>query len=544
MFRLYDIKIWIRLTMSIWVLLIAAWTCMIFWESHANRQTAIEQAQDFSLSMYDSTLAGLTAMMITETMAKRHVLLDQIGQLQAIRDLRVVPSEIAREGVESKKNAGVARNDLKPDELEAQVMKTGKEFIEVREDGKGPYLLTIRPAKNVKNYLGKNCLECHDAPENSTLGVISMKISLAKIDNAASRQRLESLLVALLVSLLLLAFIWYFIRGAVTEPIEDMVTGLRSIASGQGDLTRRLKVRGTDEIGQAASVFNEMMVKFSELVGQIGTSAAKVSTAARQLVASADNVANSSHSQNDTSEAAASAVEQMSASIVTVAQSAEKVRAQSQESLRRSEEGNASLASLTQGMGMVESTVRGIADSVGQFVSSAEAITNITGQVKEIADQTNLLALNAAIEAARAGEQGRGFAVVADEVRKLAEKSATSANEIDSITRALAQQSAGVTRSIADAITHIASSRESVATVENVLAAASDSVVEVGTGLDNIAVATGEQRIASSEVAAGIEKIAAMAHENSDAASQTARAARSLETLAKEQQATVSRFKI
>ncbi len=543
MFRLYDIKIWIRLTLSIWVLLIAAWTCVIFWESHANRDAAIEQAQDFSLSMYDSTLAGLTAMMITETMGKRHVLLDQIGQLQAIRDLRVVPGELAREGVESKKNA-TGRNDLKPDELEAKVIKSGQEFVEVREDAKGPYLLTIRPTKNVKNYLGKNCVECHDAPENATLGVISMKISLAKIDSAATHLRLQALLVALVVSLLLMVFIWFFIRGAVTTPIEDMVAGLRSIASGEGDLTRRLKVRGTDEIGQAASVFNEMMVKFSELVRQIGGLAVKVSTASRELVASADNVADSSRSQNDTSEAAASAVEQMSASIATVAQSAEKVREQSQESLRRSGEGNASLAKLTEGVGMVESTVRGIADSVGEFVASAEAITHITAQVKEIADQTNLLALNAAIEAARAGEQGRGFAVVADEVRKLAEKSAASANEIDSITRTLSQQSAGVTRSIADAMVHIATSRESVTTVENVLAAASDSVVVVGTGLDNIAIATGEQRIASSEVAAGIERIAAMAHENSDAASQTAHAARTLESLAEEQQATVKRFKV
>ncbi|MEI7455553.1 MAG: hypothetical protein WCK93_02410 [Nitrosomonadales bacterium] len=107
--KICDIKIWIRLTVSIWVLLILAWVGVILWSSHANRHAAIEQAQDFSLSMHDSTMAGLTAMMITDTMDKRHVLLDQIGQLDAIRDLRVVPSEVAREGVESSKNAGKNR---------------------------------------------------------------------------------------------------------------------------------------------------------------------------------------------------------------------------------------------------------------------------------------------------------------------------------------------------------------------------------------------------------------------------------------------------
>jgi methyl-accepting chemotaxis protein len=432
---------------------------------------------------------------------------------------------------------------LKPDEVETQVLKNGQELIEVREDDKGPYLLAIRPIKNVKNYLGKNCVECHDAPEGATIGVVSMKISLSKIVDALALQRLESMLVALFVSLLLLVFIWYFIRKAVTVPIERMVDGLRAIVSGEGDLTRRLEVRGADEIGQASSVFNEMMVKFSDLVRQVSTSAAHVSGAARKLVSSAEDVANSSQSQNDTSTAAASAVEQMAASIASVAQSAEDVRERSRESLRRSEEGNASLSRLTEGVSMVETTVRGIADSVGLFVASTEAITHITGQVKEIADQTNLLALNAAIEAARAGEQGRGFAVVADEVRKLAEKSAASASEIDAITHTLAQQSDAVTRSIDDAMVHIATSRESVSTVEDVLAAASDSVVDVGKGLDSIASATNEQRRAGTEVAAGIEKIAAMAHDNSEAASQTVAAARTLESLAAEQQSAVGRFK-
>jgi len=544
MLRFNDIKIWVRLTASIWFVLIAAWTSVIFWESGSYRHTAIEQAQDFSVSMYDSTLAGLTALMIVDTMNKKHVLLDQIKQFDVIRDLRVVSNESAFEGVESSKNSGKTPNDDKPNELEAQVLKSGQELVDVRSDEKGPYLLTIRPVKNVKNYLGKNCVECHDAVEDSTIGVISMKISLKKIENAVALQRVQSLGVALFVSLLLLVLIWFFIRGSVTKPIEEMVSGLRSIVSGEGDLTRRLKVRGKDEIGQASTVFNEMMVKFSDLVRQVSSSASKVSEASRQLVSSADHVASSSQNQSDTSTSTSSIVEQMTAKISTVAVSANEVREQSQESLRRAEEGAKSLKTLTEKVGLVETTVQGIANSVSHFVASAEAIMHSTGQVKEIADQTNLLALNAAIEAARAGEQGRGFAVVADEVRKLAEKSAASANEIDAITKTMGQQSNEVTRSINDALIHITDSRESVGIVQSVLAASSESVVKVGKGLDNIALATNEQRQASAEVVAGIEKISAMARDNSEDATQTVAAAKSLESLAEQQQATVGRFKI
>ncbi|MGE5493123.1 MAG: methyl-accepting chemotaxis protein [Actinomycetota bacterium] len=543
MLRFSDIRIWIRLTASIWAVLIIAWGSVILWESQKNRDAAIEQAKDFSLSMHDSTLAGLTAMMITERMEKRHLFLDQIKHLASIQELRVVPSELAREGVESFKDQGKVRDDLKPTDLESQVIKGGQELVDVREDETGPYLLAIRPMKNVKNYLGKNCIECHDAPDNSVLGVVSMKISLAKSEKAVIRQRIESLSIALVVSFLLLIFIWYFIRSVVTIPIERMVVGLRAIISGEGDLTRRLEVRSKDEIGTASAVFNEMMAKFAELVRQVSHSATDVSTAARQLVSSADYVAGSSRTQHETSTAVAGAMDKMAASITTVVHSAEEVRKLSHESLRRSEQGNANLVRLSEGVETMERTVRGIADSVTQFVSSTAAIAHITGEVKAIAEQTNLLALNAAIEAARAGEAGRGFAVVADEVRKLAEKSAASANEIDGITHTLGHQSDSVTRSIEGAISNLTTSRESLNLVTGVLASAGDSVVAVGQGLDNITVATSDQEQTGVVVATGIEKIAAMASENSQSADQTANAARSLGKLAEEMQNAVGRFR-
>jgi methyl-accepting chemotaxis protein len=534
-----DQKLWVKLTVAIWLMLVVFWTGLIFWESHVNHQTAIEQAKDFSLSMHESTLAGLTGMMLTGTISQREIFLDQIKQLSVIRDLSVLRGE----AVSKLFGAGKAADSKPRDTVEEQVLTKGEDFSAVESDAKGEYLRVVRAVRASKNYLGKDCISCHQVPEGTVLGAVSMKISLDQVNAAVGAQRIKSLLAAVVLSVPMLIFIYLFIRNVVTNPIDKMVAGLRNIARGEGDLTQRLEVSSADEIGAASSAFNDMMAKMATLVRQVSESAREVTLAAKDLAVSAEQVAASSHRQNDTSLAASGAVDQMVSAITSIAQSTEGVHEQSRESLRRSHEGNVNLSKLIGEIAVVESTVKGIASAVREFVDSTVAITNMTKEVRDIADQTNLLALNAAIEAARAGEQGRGFAVVADEVRKLAEKSAGSASEIDTITRALSQRSDAVQVSIQEGLNHLVSSQESLEAVAEVLGEASGSVSRVGQGLDAIANATEEQKRVSGEVASNIDAIAGMAKENNSVVEQTAAAARTLERLAGDLQDIVGRFR-
>ena len=537
--RIADLKIWVRLTAAIWVVLALIWAGAIVWTTQVNRETAIRQAQDFSQSIHEMTMAGLTGMMITGTVGQREVFLDQIKQLAIIKDLHVARSEAV-----AKLYGPDTKSSRELDSLEKQVMTSGTPYMALETANGSSFLHVINPTKAAKNYLGKDCVLCHQVPENTVLGVVSMKVSLDSVESEVSAFRLKIAGVALGALGALLVIIYLLTRHFVTVPLDELRKGLSDIARGEGDLTRRLPVKGKDEVGQSAAVFNEMMENFNQLVRQVRDAASQVSSRVSSLSDSADRVTQSSQQQNEKSELAATSVEQLVSSISSIAQSAEHVQHQSQESLSRATEGSRNLNVLLGEMNVVERAVKEMADSVNNFVHNTEAITLMTREVKDIAEQTNLLALNAAIEAARAGEQGRGFAVVADEVRKLAEKSSRSASEIDAITASLSAQSVSVRRSIEAGLTHLESSQAAVSSVSDILQATNGSVAEVGHGLDAVAAATDQQRRFSSDVEASIEAIAGMARENSGTVEQTAGAAHDLKRLADGLASLVGRFKV
>ncbi len=314
--------------------------------------------------------------------------------------------------------------------------------------------------------------------------------------------------------------------------------------SNSGDFTRRIAVTSNDEIGQTARSFNALMENLQTAFRQVHDGIEKVADSSHSLSISSHQVSNSSTKQSDAASAMAATVEQVTVSIAHVSVGAQEALRLSKDSSERSGHGGEIIHRAAEEMIKIAGTVRQTSSSIEKLGEQSNQISVIVNVIKEIADQTNLLALNAAIEAARAGEQGRGFAVVADEVRKLAERTAKSTQEITSMI-GIIQDSSRV--AVADMAAMVNQVDGGVALAQQ----AGDAITqikmesgEVTKTVCDISTALAEQSKASNDIAVQIEKVSQMTEMNSVAAEQTSVAAKDLEKLAGEMRTTVNRFKI
>jgi methyl-accepting chemotaxis protein len=535
---LNNTKIWIRLAILLGGLLSVAQCGLLYWEASVNRQTAIQQAESFAKAVNEMTLAGLTGMMITGTVGQRGVFLDQIKQLSSINDLTVFRGEAVD------KVFGVSKTEQAMTGDERDVMTSGKSSYTIVEGVEGAHLRVLLPIRAAKNYLGKNCLSCHQVEEGTILGLVSMRISLAEVEKANAAFIRKAILATLLLGLPLLAILYYVLRQQVAKPLDDLGQRIEEIAKGEGDLTRRLPIRGNDEITRTARAFNAMLDNLQSLVGSIGGVSNSLTTRADNLATAANDVLRRAREQSDRADESAMMMAKMAESIQVISQDANSVSAQSRESSEHSQEGSKSAKALSETIRELEHAVGDISSAVNQFLVDSEAIQKSTNDVREIADQTNLLALNAAIEAARAGEQGRGFAVVADEVRKLAEQSNKSAQNISAIAMRLGQGTTEVRNRMNIGRQHIAAGFNSVSHVDTVLAAATHSAQAVEARLAIIESATEQERKAAGKTTDVIKSIATMALANAASVETTTVTAGEIATLAEQLRLQVKRFRV
>ena len=280
-----------------------------------------------------------------------------------------------------------------------------------------------------------------------------------------------------------------------------------------------------------------MITEIKQGADQLVGASQSISSASTQLSASA-------HEQSHSASSMAATVEELTVSINHVADNAGEAHSMSSDSGRQSEEGGSVIQDTLASMRLIADTVQASATQIAELDQHSEQISSIVSVIKGIAEQTNLLALNAAIEAARAGEQGRGFAVVADEVRLLAQRTANSTQEI---TEMIKKIQVG-TR---DAVSNMDVGVEQVKTGVELAQQAGEAIVQIRQSsgnvvrvVDQISLALREQTAASQDVARNVERIAQMSQQNSQAVEETTETARALQQLAQNLEKQVNVFRL
>ncbi len=336
-------------------------------------------------------------------------------------------------------------------------------------------------------------------------------------------------------------FLIRLITGKLGGEVHYVADIAREIAS--GNLKIQPSAGNVNNRSLMASIL-EMRDQLREIVGQIDRSAHAASDAAKRLAATAKEVAHASHVQSEAAATTAAAVEQMTASIGEVSRSALNAQEISRHTETVSENGSRVIHSAATSISEITHSVQQSAAVISVLEQHSKEVSTVVNVIKSIAEQTNLLALNAAIEAARAGEQGRGFAVVADEVRKLAERTTKSTQEITQTIEKIQAETQNAVSSMNSGVQKVGSGAELACQAGQAIDEIKTSTGDVVGRIDQISVALEEQSKACNEIASNVERIARMTGENSLAVDKTSEAAYQLQAIASSLEKSIGYFRL
>jgi methyl-accepting chemotaxis protein len=374
--------------------------------------------------------------------------------------------------------------------------------------------------------------------KNRKLGTTIVGISMNPVMAAVYKQIGMSSLINLVILALGIGWVVMFSRVLV----RDLKAVQVSIDN--ADLNTQLNSSREDEMGQLQNSFDRFVGSIRDTLIQVSETATSVASASAQISSSTEEMAAGSQEQTTQSEEVARAVEQMAKSIAVNSESAGEAAQTAEQSKIAAEQGGKVVADTVKEMKQIASVVRESAGTIHNLGKSSDQIGEIIGVIDHIADQTNLLALNAAIEAARAGEQGRGFAVVADEVRKLAEQTTKATKQITGMIQQIQTDSHNAVRSMSDATKQVDAGialTDRAGTSLHEIVEISQKVTHMVT---QIAVANEEQSSTSEEISKNMEAIASVTQQTASGTQQIARAAEDLNRLTETLQQLVNQFKL
>ena len=333
-----------------------------------------------------------------------------------------------------------------------------------------------------------------------------------------------------------------YITLSITKPIAELLAANKRLSV--GDLTTNISVTGKDEIGQLAESSRTVIANMRDILSRVSETSSQVASASHLLQKTAEQIATGAEEVASQTSTLATASEEMAATSSDIARNCSMAAESSQQSSAAATRGETVVQETIAGMVRIAERVKQSALTVENLGTRSEQIGAIVGTIEDIADQTNLLALNAAIEAARAGEQGRGFAVVADEVRALAARTAIATKEISDMIRAIQKETKEAVHAMEEGVTEVEKGAASSEKSSHALEEIRYQINEVTMQINQIATAAEEQTATTSEITMNVQQVTGIVHKTAKGASETAAAASQLASNAMILQDLVRRFRL
>jgi methyl-accepting chemotaxis protein len=371
----------------------------------------------------------------------------------------------------------------------------------------------------------------------------SLQTEISLINSASQREQIINVVAFIAVVTISLLMI-IIVVGNLIRRIKNTVVQLQDISDGQWDLTARLDCSQKDELGDLAVCINLFVEKLQEIIRQLSGNSLQLAAAFSQLNSSRLQLVNDSDEVACQVGTVATASEEMSATAREIAQNCQHVAESTKRAIQTANEGVVIVQNTVQGMGKIASRVQESARTVESLGARSDQIGQIIGTIEDIADQTNLLALNAAIEAARAGEQGRGFAVVADEVRALAERTTKATKEIGEMIKSIQHETKIAVQAMGEGVEEVKLGTKDAERSGDALGAILNQIDLVSMQINQIATSAEEQTATTNEITQNIQTVNNVVGKNSRDAQESAQVTSQLDTIARHFQELVASFKV